>query len=224
MVLPEERVSVVVMFNHLSDAHAAALDLLAALFAEERPDAPPAPLPAWLGTYADPETGLSARIDEAGPGRIRLRFGHSPERLEMQADGSATNGATTLRMTQQGLRMERAPENQVAVLVPRAGAPMPDIAGRYRCAELEAELTVEDAGGVLHGGFSGFLGQGRMERLEPMGRDLWALPCPRALDHTPPGDWTLAVQRDAGGRAEAILLGCWLARGLRYERIGPRGF
>jgi D-aminopeptidase len=224
MVLPEERVSVVVMFNHLSDAHAAALDLLAALFAEERPDAPPAPLPAWPGTHVDPETGLSARIDEAGPGRIRLRFGHSPERLEMQPDGSATNGATTLRMTQQGLRMERAPENQVAVLVPRAGAPMPDIAGRYRCAELEAELTVEDAGGVLHGGFSGFLGQGRMERLEPVGRDLWALPCPRALDHTPPGDWTLAVQRDAGGRAEAIRLGCWLARGLRYERIGPRGF
>jgi len=28
--------------------------------------------------------------------------------------------------------------------------------------------------------------------LEPVGPDVWLLPCPRALDHTPPGDWTLA--------------------------------
>lgn len=220
--VPRERVSVVVMFNHMADAHAAALDLLAAALGEVRPDPMPGPLPAWLGAYADPETRLSARLDEAGPGRIRLRFGHSAERLDMQPDGSAANGGTTLRMTPDGLRMDRLVENQATILVPRAGAAPRDIAGRYRCDELDAELSIEDAGGLLHGGFSGFLGQGRMEALEPVGRDLWALPCPRALDHTPPGDWTLAVQRDAGGGAAAILLGCWLARGLRYERLGPR--
>src|SRR5258706_36516 len=46
------------------------------------------------------------------------------------------------------------------VLEPRFGAPSRDVDGRYRCAELDAELTVTDAGGALYGGFSGFLGQG----------------------------------------------------------------
>jgi D-aminopeptidase len=58
-----------------------------------------------------------------------------------------------------------------------------------------------------------------MELLEPIAQDLWALPCPRALDHTPPGDWTLDITRDAAGVATGVTLGCWLARGLRYRRV-----
>jgi D-aminopeptidase len=116
--------------------------------------------------------------------------------------------------------MDRPQENRSVRLLPADGAPEPDIAGRYRCDELDAELTVADAGGVLYGGFSGFLGQGRMELLEPVGRDLWALPCPRALDHTPPGDWTLRVRRDHAGQPAGLDVGCWLARRLPYARIG----
>jgi D-aminopeptidase len=78
---------------------------------------------------------------------------------------------------------------------------------------------VVNAGGALHGTFSGFLGAGRMEVLDPIGPDTWALPCPRALDHTPPGDWTLAFRRDASGRVSGATVGCWLARGLQYSRI-----
>ncbi len=77
-----------------------------------------------------------------------------------------------------------------------------------------------DAGGVLYGGFSGFLGQGRMELLTAVGADIWVLPCPRALDHTPPGDWTLSFRRDGSGRANGVEVGCWLARRLPYTRIG----
>ncbi len=214
-----ERLSVVVMFNHLSDAHAAALDAVAAVLEEARPTPVARPAPAWLGAYQDPETALSARIDEAGPGLLRMRFGHSAERLEVREDGSADNGRTRLIMTPAGLRMERPQENQVALLRPCDGDAAPDIAGDYRCAELDAVLTIVDAGGVPHGAFSGFLGQGRMEALEPVGPDLWALPCPRALDHTPPGDWTLAFRRDGAGRVAGVTVGCWLARGLAYERV-----
>ena len=60
----------------------------------------------------------------------------------------------------------------------------------------------------------------RMEILEPLGPDTWLLPCPRALDHTPPGDWTLALRRDGQGRVTEIELGCWLARKLIYTRTG----
>ncbi|WP_343715105.1 D-aminopeptidase [Inquilinus sp.] len=220
LYVPSERVSVVVLFNHLSDAQAAALDLLAAVLDEERTKpAADLPSPAWLGAYIEPETGLSARIDMAD-GKVRLRFGHSAEKLELQPDGSAGNGRTRLRPAANGLWLDRPQENQSSRLAPCNGEPAIDLGGRYRCNELDAELEVVDAGGTLYGGFSGFLGQGRMELLDPVGPDLWALPCPRALDHTPPGDWTLAFRRDGSGRVAEVEVGCWLARRLRYERVG----
>jgi D-aminopeptidase len=124
--------------------------------------------------------------------------------------------------------MERPQENQRSCLTPCPGTPAgasartpaADAAGRYRCAELETELALADAGGVLYGAFSGFLGQGRMEMLDPIGPDVWALPCPRALDHTPPGDWSLVLKRGQAGRVEGIEVGCWLARRLSYQRVG----
>ncbi|MBY0335351.1 MAG: D-aminopeptidase [Acetobacteraceae bacterium] len=216
----EERISVVVLFNHMGDTQAAALDLLAAALGEARGATELEPRKSLLcGAYLDPETGLAARVDEAGPGRLRLRFGHSPDRLEIRPDGSAGNARTTLRRTAGGVWMDRPAENQSGLLLPNEGPPPADAAGRYRCDELDAELTIADAGGALYGAFSGFLGRGRMELLEPAGRDVWALPMPRALDHTPPGDWTLAARRE-GGRVAAIEVGCWLARRLTYRRIG----
>jgi D-aminopeptidase len=219
--LPGERVSVVVMFNHLSDAHAAAMALLAAVL-EVAPAPPPEPMPApaWLGAYVDPETGLAARIDLASPHQVRLRYGHSAEVLDLQADGTAGGLTTVLRAGDGGLWMDRPQENQSSRLQACEGGTAPDGTGVYRCAELDAVLTVADAGGVLYGGFSGFLGQGRMEMLDPIGADVWALPCPRALDHTPPGDWTLRFRRDGAGRVEAVDVGCWLARNLPYARVG----
>ena len=216
-----ERMSVVVLFNHLSDAHDAAMGLLAAVLGRlpEEPDAG-LPAPAWLGAYVDRETGLTARIDLARPGRVRLRHGHSAERLDLRSDGTAESGGTRLRFEGGTLWMDRAAEHRRVALQPVAGAVRLDgVAGRYRCEELGAELTVVESGGALYGAFSGFLGQSRMELLEPIAADLWALPCPRALDHTPPGDWTLAVRRH-GELVAGLTVGCWLARRLAYERVG----
>lgn len=219
---PAERVSVVAFLNHLGDATALAIDGFAMLLGLEKPkpDATIAP-PRWLGAYLEPETGLAARIDTYAPGQVRLRFGQTAELLDLDASGAASVSGTRLVWDSTELTMQRPQENMTTRLIPRGGVPERDIAGRYRCAELGAELAIEDAGGALYGGFSGFLGQGRMELLEPIGADLWALPCPRALDHTPPGDWTLSVQRE-GGRPAALVVGCWLARGLRYERVASR--
>lgn len=220
LYVPSERISVVVLFNHLADAQAAALDALAAVLGEDRTPTPTdRPAPAWLGAYREPETGLAVRIESLGGGAVKLRFGTGPERLEMQPDGSATNGRTRLRAADGGLWMDRPQENQSSCLVPCNGEASPDIAGRYRCEELDAELHISAAGGVAYGAFSGFLGQGQMELLESIGMDLWVLPCPRALDHAPPGDWTLALTRDAAGRVQGVEIGCWLARRLAYRRI-----
>jgi D-aminopeptidase len=223
LYVPAERVSVVVLFNHLEDAHDAALDVLAAVLGEEPAPSPaPQPAPDWLGAYIERENQLFAGLDMAG-GKLRLRYGHHPDLLRLQPDGTASSPATRLRPGDGGLWMDRLTENHTVLLHPcheaPMGAPMQDITGRYRCDELDAELTVADAGGVPYGAFRGFLGQGRMELMSPAGGDAWLLPCPRALDHTPPGDWTLAFQRAASGEISGVTVGCWLARHLRYRRI-----
>lgn len=218
MHVASERVSVVVLFNHLTDAHAAALDVLAAVLGEDRPK-PPArsPHPALSGSFLDPETGLVARIDAQPPGQVRLRYGPGPELLDINAGGAAAEGRTRLRVAGGEVWMDRPQENSSTLLRRIRGEASPArLAGRYRCAELDAELAIMDAGGALYGGFSGFLGQGRMELLEPVGPDLWLLPCPRALDYSPPGDWTLAVTRDGAGGVASVEVGCWLARRLTY--------
>ena len=209
------------MFNHLSDARSAAIDVLAAALGEERPKPDGAiPAPKWLGAYVEKETGLAVRIEPASAGRIRLRYGHSAEELDLQADGSARGSSgTRLMLSDAALWMDRPDENQSSCLRPCDGASTTDVAGRYRCGELDAELIVADTGGVLYGAFSGFLGQGRMEMLEPLGPDVWTLPCHRALDHSPPGDWTLAFRRGQAGRIEGVEVGCWLARHIPYELV-----
>ncbi len=222
LYLPRERISVVAMLNHIFDARAAAIDVLAAVLGEAKP-VPNAALakPSWLGAYVEPETGISARVEAGEPGQVRLRFASwRPETLDLHDDGSAGGGGrgSHLVPTPDGLRLERPADNLFSTLVQVKPGMRTDFAGRYHCAELDAVLTVSDAG-VPYAAFSGFLGQGRMELLEPIGEDLWALPCPRSLDHAPPGDWTLAVRRDDAGRAVAIRLGCWLARGLEYRRV-----
>lgn len=219
LYVPSERVSVVVTFNHLSDAHDAAVDMLAAVLGEERPPATSAVAsPDWVGAYIDPDTELSARIDMAD-GKLRLRYGHFPDLLDLQPDGTASNASVRLRPGDDGLCMDRSHENLSTCLRRCDGAVANDVTGRYRCDELDAELTITDAGNVLYGAFSGFLGQGRMELLGSVAGDLWVLPCPRALDHTPPGDWTLNFRRDGSGRVVAANVGCWLARRLNYVRI-----
>jgi D-aminopeptidase len=221
MYVSSERVSIVVMFNHLADAHDAAVDVLAAVLGEDRPArTATVPPPDWLGAYTEPETGLAVRVDAAAEGKVRLRYGHFPELLDLEADGTAQSPSARLRPGDGGLWMDRTFENQSSRLNPCDDAPAKDVTGRYRCEELDAELTVADAGGVLYGGFSGFLGQGRMELLGPVGGDVWVLPCPRALDHSAPGDWTLAFRRDGPAQVAGVEVGCWLARRLNYARVG----
>jgi D-aminopeptidase len=221
-----ERVSVVVLFNHSADAQAASHEALGAVLgrAKAAPDAR-LPHPDWPSTWREAETGLLARIEKGPPGELRLRFAPGPERLLLQPDGSARSSRTALRMEGGALVMERDAENLRARLEPAAAAGAPpspadaaEIAGTWRCAETGSGLEVADAGGVAHGAWSGPLGSGRMELLERHGRDLWTMPCPRALDVAPPGDWTLALRRDASGRVASIQAGCWLARGLAFER------
>ncbi len=219
-----DRLSVVVLFNHMADAQHAAHCLLDAALGITANDAvlDPAPMPPIAGAYIEPETGLSVRIQPGPPGKLQLRYDRFPETLTLAADGSAgTADAVHLRRDGDSLWMDRAADHQSSRLAPSAASPIrTDIAGTYKCTELDAELTIIGTGAVLYGAFSGFLGQSRMELLTPVACDVWTLPCPRALDHTPPGDWTLAILRDGADKPTGVRLGCWLARNLTYSKVG----
>ncbi len=217
---PADRVSVVVVFNHMADARGAAMDLLAAAVDVDLPARPPVgATPGWVGAYIEPETKLATRIDLA-PDGVRLRYGPRPDILDFRESGAGRDDDVCLRVDGERLWMDRPADNQTSVLDPRAAGPATDLAGRYRCDELGAEITVIGDGDVVYGAFSGFLGNGRMELLEPIAGDVLALPCPRALDHAAPGDWTLIVRRNENDEVTHLDVGCWLARRLSYKRIG----
>jgi len=213
---PAERISVVVLFNHMEDPRPAAMDLFGALLDEPTPTPRHAPNPAWQGGYLDPVTGLIARVEITPDQRLALWFGQGRETLDIAANGDAVSGSLSLRRTANGIAMRRGNENFTADLVPCAGEAPRDLDGVFHNAEYGAAFTCTTAGDALYGAFSGFLGQGMMQVLIPVGPDVWRLPMPRALDFAAPGDWSLTFQRDAQGRVAGVMVGCWLARGIVF--------
>ncbi|MCC6716696.1 MAG: D-aminopeptidase [Acetobacteraceae bacterium] len=222
---PAARLSVVVLFNHMADPRAAATRLVAAALGEDLPTPATGPQIPWAGRYLDPETGLAAHIEAQPNGHATLHFAGHPEPTTPAADGSHEAGPLRLRPAPGGLRMTRATDNIDTVLEPATGTPAPapapapdgDGAGRYRNEELGADITIADAGGTLYAACAGELGEGAMVPLVPYAADTWLMPCPRALDFSAPGDWTLTFRRSES-RVTGLQLGCWLARGIEYTR------
>ena len=213
--VPSERISVVVLFNHMADPGSVASNLLGAMLDVPTPPKLPAADPAWAGSYRDSETGLVARVTVTPSQAVRLCFGQGPETLDPTDDGGASNSSVRLRGDGNTLVMERSKENVRSTLVRCDGEASRDIEGTFHNAEYGSTFSCVSAGGVLYGAFAGFLGRGLMEPLLPVGPDLWRLPCPRALDFSAPGDWTLQFSPDR----KNVTIGCWLARGVGFVRV-----
>lgn len=217
---PAERISVVVLFNHMADARAAAQEIFAGVLGVSAKDSAPTGTAAgWGGTYLEPETGLATRIEAAPDNKVRLHFAGRPETLDAHGETEAAGGTLRLRRSADGVAMDRPDDNLRTRLVPIAGDAARDIDGTFYNPEYDATLACVDRGGQLYGAFSGFLGAGLMQPLLPAGPDVWRLPCPRSLDYSPPGDWTLAFRRDAAGRISGVRVGCWLARRIEFQRV-----
>lgn len=218
--LADERLSVVVMFNHEANAHAAATWLLETALGA----APPAPPPpqGWDGLWLDSANGLIARTTQDATG-VTLRYGTAPARLTMAPDGGVTASGLALQRVGDALHMQRPTENLRVTAQPLEPIDWADggqIAGRYRSEELEADLTIEAQDGIAFAWCRGMLGLGPAERLYPVARDVWIMPTRRSMDAAPPGDWTLQVRRESDGQISGLTLGCWLARNIDYQRLG----
>jgi len=213
------RLSVVVMFNHHGDAHGAVHRLLRTALGVPHPVSKSL-RQRWTGQWFSRETELLARL-ESGYDTATLRFGTSAEALsETPEDGLAS---TAVRIEREGedIVMRRPQENFCERLTPVPAAPPAadaGLAGRYRSAELEADILIECRDGGTYLQAEGFLGTGRPEIVQPVGPDLWIVLTRRSMDAPAPGDWTLQAMRDAEGNIAGFTLGCWLARRIDYVK------
>lgn len=215
-----ERLSVVVMLNHEADAHGATLGLIEAAlgWTEEGKAVSPAGWPG-LGLWLDEGDGLALRVLPEGE-EIVLHYGTTPTRLRLGADGVARARGLSLARRGDALEMRREDENRVILartLTPLARV-APDIAGRYWSEELQAWMEIGTRDGAAWAAFDGVLGRGPVERVYPLAEDIWQMPTRRSMDASPPGDWTLRLQRE-GGRVTGLTIGCWLARRIAFERV-----
>ena len=160
----------------------------------------------------------AARVDALPNGQATLHFAGHPETLTPTTDGEYAAGPLRLKPDGTRLRMIRGTDNIDTLLEPITGTAPMNVAGIYRSAEYGAAITIATTGGTLYAACSGELGDGAMVPLIPYGADTWLMPCPRSLDFSAPGDWTLSFRRDAAG-ITGLRMGCWLARRIEYARV-----
>jgi D-aminopeptidase len=211
-----ERLSVVVLFNHEGDAQAATRRLMKAALgipAEKQGEAPTDP--GWKGRYLDPETGLLMTLSPGHSG-LKASFAGSPERLSIEGEAMARSPVMTITRRGKEVGFERWRENLRGTATKVTGQAVRDIAGRYYARELDASIEIVEANGIFHGFFEGFLGEGEMTPVYPVGQDIWTLPCRRSMDAPAPGDWTIRVHRNGNGPVSGLTIGCWLARNIEY--------
>lgn len=215
-----ERLSVVVFFNHQASAREAAFRVLRAALGQKEPMVKDVAYdPKWTGAYFDPETSLLLDVGKGGKdGQLSARFTTDAEMLDLTGAGKAASPGMTLERDGDLLQLSRPIDNLHGVLRRVAGEARTDIAGHYGSTELDAMLEITQTGSAFYGAFEGFLGKGAMQPLFPVGPDIWRLPCQRSMDAPAPGDWTLAFERDGGGRLTGVTVGCWLARKVKFEQ------
>jgi D-aminopeptidase len=216
----DERLSVVVMFNHDTRTFSAAAALIDAALGRDtrietiRPE-------GWDGLWLDEEQGLVVRtVQDASD--VKLYYAPSPARLAVLTDGIARSQALSLHKQDGSLVMHRDSENLHVIarpITPLEWADGTGIAGRYWSEELEAYLEIEARDGATYAVFEGTLGTGPMERMYASAEDIWIITTRRSIDAAPPGDWTVRVNRDTTATITSLTVGCWLARKITYQRV-----
>lgn len=217
--IASERLSIVVLFNHAASAMHAAWSLMeAALACTITP--PSLPASGWDGLWLDETQELFLRTTGL-PNGVRLHYAPSPSLLSLAPDATALAPKLSLRLHPDHLLMQRSGENlriKARRLAPLAVADGAELAGHYRSDEIAADLDIISRDGATYVTFHGMLGQGPMERMYPLAKDIWTITTRRSMDASAPGEWTLRVHRE-GDTITGLTLGCWLARKIPYLRL-----
>lgn len=223
---PSERFAIVVMLNHEIDAETIAEYIMRDILDLKQPKSSTSHdfgvSQSWLGTFFDPEAQLALTVREDGPNRVSIRYADHDETVVLFDVNKASSGTMSAIFSNDSIQLHRQDDNRV-VNARRIRTPeeqiKTDYVGQYRCAEIDSVFTCTGTGGMLYGSFEGFLGHGPMHLMRYLGEDIWFLTCPRGLDAPAPGDWTVVFKRDETGAIFSVVMGCWLARNVQFDRL-----
>lgn len=180
--------------------------------------------PEWAGFYLDAVTQLVIEVTLEKKIQVNVRYTRSAEDLITTTDAyTASNKNMDAKLEGDVLYVNVPAENRriEAKRMPKANVSGNDaeLAGTFRCDEIDSTFHCDGTGTLLYGSFDGFLGQGPVHLIRSMAKDAWALTCPRGMDSSPPGDWTILANRDESGKVTSLTIGCWLTRRHVYTRV-----
>lgn len=180
--------------------------------------------PDWEGTFLDPESQLAVVVTKKGaaPGEILLQYHRKPLKMRLEDADTAKSDTMTASINGDSVHLSVPTDNRdfhaKRVLAIKEDADVSDLQGDFHCAEIDSTFHLTGTSGMLYGSFDGFLGQGPVHLVRLVAQDVLLLACPRAMDSTPPGNWTIVVRRDDSGKVSGVTIGCWLARKLDYVK------
>ncbi|KIW05686.1 uncharacterized protein PV09_03548 [Verruconis gallopava] len=220
----KERLSVLVMLNHENNSagKAATYIIRKALDLPETPASDVSPVPQWFGTFLDEETQLCVTVAKAAAGQVSITYARDAELVRLVAPDRAESQDNVASIDGDTLHVHRVGENRRLKARRIRQTPVTDgshLQGKYYCEELESTFVCHGGDNMLYGAFDGPLGRGPANLMRRLGENVWAWACPRALDHTPPGDWTVVFGEDGNGAVGSCTIGCWLARNLVFSKI-----
>jgi CubicO group peptidase (beta-lactamase class C family) len=223
---PEPRISIVVLLNqeHGEPRLISNYILKRALAVPEAKHEVAHPGQEWAGTYLDPDTQLAITVNTGVAGELLVKYHRKAEKLRVVEPFLAQSDDMVATLEGNLLHIHVPNDNRnihaQRIATTKLAANSSDIHGHYYCAEINSVFHCSGSGGMLYGSFDGFLGQGPVHLIRSLADDVWALACPRAMDSTPPGDWTVVVHRDNNDNITGVTIGCWLARKLDFLKTG----
>ncbi|KAF5023739.1 hypothetical protein F66182_4213 [Fusarium sp. NRRL 66182] len=222
--VPEERLSVVVLFNHEAGAGPLAEYIIQNIVGLQKP--PPPTLidasPSWPGVYLDKDTQLAVTVALGVKGQIIITYANYAEPVKLTDPGRGETRSMAVVLNGDTLRIQRLEENRTitASRLTLGSAPVDNtqFQGDFYCAEIDSTFHCVNQGGLVFGTFDGYLGKSPAQFMRYLGGDVWALANPRGMDAKPPGDWTLVFRRDEKNAVVGVTIGCWLARRIEFVR------
>jgi hypothetical protein len=220
----KERLSVVVMFNSEKLKFDKALKYIVtkSLGLPAPPASDISPDTEWFGNFLDEDTQLSLAVSKGAKGQIVVRYTREPETFRLVAPDRAETSDDIATIEGDTLRIDRVKENRKLVAQRIKEEFITDgsrLQGSYQCGEMETTFVCEGQDNMLYGAFDGPLGRGPANLMKRLGENVWTWACPRGLDHTPPGDWTVVFTENAEGVISGCTIGCWLARRLEFLKV-----
>lgn len=227
--MPSEQLSVIIMLNFENAKGSIVEDIFKAVLGHKDPE-PATHITAaaeWAGSYLDEGTQLhtSVRTVADKPGKVLIDYNRAEETFDLTSASQAECKQGEATIEGDVLILKRTDDNRIARAHRLAKASEEavtnvkgaDYAGVYRCEESESTFLCTGEKGTLYGAFDGFLGKGPVWLMRYIGEDVWILSCPRGMDASPPGDWTLVFHR-SGGAVTGVTIGCFLGRKVEFKK------